>query len=135
MPRRSAAELSVVRVNGGGTRLRPPPELDDEEREVWLQLVGACKTDHFLSSDVPLLARYCEAVVLARRAAGALRSEGAVVAGRPNPWIHIQEKQIRALTALSMRLRVSPQARLRRETTGPRGPAPSTYDLMGDDDA
>jgi hypothetical protein len=44
------------------------------------------------------------------------------------------EKCDRALVALSMRLRISPQARMRRETTVPKGPPASIYDLMREAD-
>jgi hypothetical protein len=41
--------------------------------------------------------------------------------GRVNPMLVVAEKCDRALVALSMRLRISPQARMRRETTVPKG--------------
>jgi P27 family predicted phage terminase small subunit len=135
MPRRSAADLAVVRPEGGGTRLRPPADLGAEEKEIWREVVGSCRSDHFEKCDGPLLVRYCENAVLARRAAAALTSEGAVVAGRTNPWLVVAEKADRALVALSMRLRISPQARMRREGTAQKGPGPSAYELMRDMDA
>jgi P27 family predicted phage terminase small subunit len=131
MPRKSAASLAVVRVDAGGSRLRPPSELGEEERAVWMSIVGACAEKHFERSDAPLLARYCESVVLARRAAAALMSEGPVIAGRTSPWLVVQEKAVRAMVSLSMRLRVSPQAR--RETLAVKGPPASVYDFMGDE--
>ena len=127
MPRRSTASLAVVKVDAQSARLRPPPELGEDEREVWINVVGACSEKHFERSDMPLLARYCESVVLARRAAAALASEGAVIGGvRTNPWLSVQEKAIRAMVSLSMRLRVSPQAR--RETPAAKGPPASPYE-------
>jgi hypothetical protein len=130
MPRRSAADLAVVRPEGGFTRLRPPADLGEEEREIWHEIVASCRSDHFQKCDGPLLIRYVENVVLARRAAAALTREGPVVAGRTNPWLVVAEKCDRALVALSMRLRISPQARMRREGTPRKGPGPSTYELM-----
>jgi P27 family predicted phage terminase small subunit len=130
MPRRSAASLAVVRVDASVSRLHPPAELGAEERAVWQEIVVTCDPKHFVRSDAPLLARYCESVVLARRAAAALTAEGAVIAGRTNPWLVVQEKGIRAMTALSMRLRISPQAR--REAPTPKGLRPSPYELMDD---
>jgi P27 family predicted phage terminase small subunit len=132
MPRRSAADLAVVRPPGGFARLRPPSDLRAEEREVWREVVGSCRSDHFQRCDYPLLVRYCENVVLARKAAAALAFEGPVVHGRINPMLTVGEKCDRALVALSMRLRISPQARMRREGTAQKGPGPSTYELMRD---
>jgi P27 family predicted phage terminase small subunit len=134
--RRSAAELAVARPTGGFTRLRPPSDLGKQEAAVWREIVLTCDEKHFQASDAPLLIRYCQNVVLAQRAAAALEREGAVVAGRVNPWLTVGEKCDRALVALSMRLRISPQARMRREGTVPKGPPASIYSLMREmDDA
>jgi P27 family predicted phage terminase small subunit len=133
--RRSAADLTVVRPAGGFTRLRPPSDLGKDEQAVWRTIVLTCHEKHFEPSDAPLLVRYCENVVLARRAAAALTAESPVIAGRTNPWLTVAEKCDRALVALSMRLRISPQARMRREGTVPKGPPASIYELMRAEDA
>jgi phage terminase small subunit len=135
VPRRSAADRAVVRLEGIGTRLRPPPELGEDEQAVWRQVVLSCDEKHFRLSDTPLLVRYCQNVVLAGRAAAALEHEGAVLGGRCNPWLTVGEKADRALVALSMRLRVSPQARLRADGMAIKGPPASVYDLMKEQDA
>jgi phage terminase small subunit len=115
--RKSAAALSVIAVEDKPDRLLPPASLSDAERTVFVDLVTACDPKHFRPSDLPLLCRYCEAVVLAERSALELRL-GAVVAGKPSPWITIQEKAVRAMVALSMRLRLSPQSRIDPKTLG-----------------
>ena len=51
-----------------------------------------------------------------------------VIGGRTSPWLVVQEKSIRAMVALAMRLRISPQAR--RETPAAKGPPASVYDMM-----
>jgi P27 family predicted phage terminase small subunit len=135
MPRKSAAALAttVIRPTGGFNRLKPPSDLGADEHEVWRDIVASCRPNHFERCDVPLLVRYCENVVLGRKAAAALAADGPVVHGRVNPMLTVAEKVDRALVALSMRLRISPQARLRRETTGgQKGPGPSAYELMKD---
>ena len=137
MPRKSASEIATAAIicpDGGFNRLRPPAGLGADEREVWRDIVASCRSDHFEKCDSPLLVRYCENVVLGRRAAAALTADGPVVGGRTNPWLIVAEKIDRALVALSMRLRISPQARMRRETTGQKGPGPSVYDIMRDMD-
>jgi hypothetical protein len=57
---------------------------------------------------------------------------GAVINGKASPWITIQEKAVRAMVALTMRLRLSPQSRIDPLTVGrqqPRqGPAPWEFD-------
>jgi phage terminase small subunit len=74
------------------------------------QIIANCAHDHFRQSDLPLLARYCEASILAERAAQELR-DAPVVGGKPSPWLPVREKATREMVALSMRLRLSPQAR------------------------
>jgi len=51
-----------------------------------------------------------EASILAERTAEQLR-EAPAVDGKPSAWLVVQKKSVRTLTALSMRLRPSPQAR------------------------
>ena len=126
--RKSAAEMHVIRVDGKPDRLRPPKYQAAAERARFEEIVAACAPDHFRQSDEPLLARYVESDLLAREAAEHLHREGAVVKGRPNAWIVVQEKACRALVALSARLRLCPQSRLDPKTVGrqreARGPRP-----------
>jgi hypothetical protein len=70
--------------------------------------------EHFITSDIPLLAQYAEAVILAENSAAELQtspSQQALVT-----W----EKSTRAMVALSMRLRLSPQARREKARAAPR---------------
>jgi phage terminase small subunit len=112
MPRKSSAALAVLSVDGTPPRLQPPATLSPPERKLFDELVAAADRKHFRATDLPLLCRYVEAAVMAEQAARELREHGAVIDGKPSPWIVIQEKSVRAMTALSMRLRLSPQARL-----------------------
>jgi phage terminase small subunit len=101
MPRQSTADRAVIRPEGGFDRLRPPKDLGKEESAVWREIVLTCDSKHFQASDAPLLVRYCQAAVLSQQAVAALDREGAIVAGRPNPWINILEKCDKAMVALS----------------------------------
>ncbi|HEX9072974.1 MAG TPA: P27 family phage terminase small subunit [Pseudolabrys sp.] len=118
--RKSTAELSVIAVDGKPPRLEPPASLSEAERIIFTALVASCDARHFQASDLPLLVRYCEACALADLAAAELRRDGAVVKGKASPWIVIQEKAVRAMVALSMRLRLSPQSRTDPRTVGRR---------------
>jgi phage terminase small subunit len=130
MPRKSAASLSVVSIDARASRLRPPASLSEPERELFAKIVGTNKPAHFQPSDLTLLARYCELSVLAETAAGHLRDEGSVIAGRVNPWLTVQEKAVRGLVALSMRLRLSPQARAPNNPGTKQQPPSSYYDIV-----
>jgi phage terminase small subunit len=128
MPRRSAAALNILpetRV----IRLRPPASLPDPERTAFIDLVTACRADHFHPCDLPLLCRYAELIVLCDQAAAAIRAEGAVSDGKASPWLAIQRDAIRGLLGLSMRLRVSPQAR-QGHRKAERPPPISAYEKM-----
>jgi len=127
MPRRSTAELAVIRPNSPAPRLTPPADLPAPERALFAAIVGSTSPSHFAVSDRPLLVRYCEAAVLADKAAERLRVDGAVVKGRTSAWLVVQEKAVRAMIALSMRLRISPQARAPRNV---KSRAPSYYEAL-----
>jgi phage terminase small subunit len=130
MPRKSQASLSVVRIDAGQSRLRPPASLSEAERAAFIDIVSTTKANHFVASDMSLLCRYAEATVLAEQAARHLRDEGPVIAGRVSPWIVIQEKSVRALVSLSMRLRLAPQSRIDRKVVGGSQQPGSYYEKM-----
>jgi phage terminase small subunit len=109
--RKSSEALSITPVDHGLSRLQPPASLNEPERNLFVDLVTACYAKHFQQSDLPLLIRYVEAACLAEQAAGELR-HGAIVGGKPSPWITVQEKAVRAMISLSARLRLAPQSRV-----------------------
>ena len=113
MPRKSAASLSVVNVAGTPSRLAPPDDLDIDVREIWIQLVGANRPQHFKPSDGPLLRQYCEQIVLAERAAHEMQAAGGPVLpdGRMSPWFGVQQRAVRTMGVLANRLRLAPSAR------------------------
>ena len=119
--RKSVAELSVISVDGKPDRLQPPDHLSADERQRFADIVATCDPRHFRPSDTTLLCRFVEADVLAQRAAKELRKHP-VVEGRPSPWLAVQEKSVRALTALAIRLRLSPQSRIDAAAVGRQQP-------------
>jgi phage terminase small subunit len=103
---------------------------------VFRDLVAGTGPEHFVATDLPLLARYAEAVALAEQAERELHKRGPVMPdGRVNPWNTVLEKAGRSVVALSMRLRLSPQSRSDPKTVSRRanGPKPSAYELMDDE--
>jgi phage terminase small subunit len=117
----SSSALLAIAAGEQSTRLSPPTTLSEPERALFIAIVSGCDSDHFREPDLPLLSRYCEAAVLAEQAAFELRN-GAILDGRPSPWIVIQEKCVRAMVSLSMRLRLSPQSRIDSKTLGRQQP-------------
>jgi hypothetical protein len=105
----------------------PPKHLPERAREVFVDLVLACKPGYFTDSDLPLLCRYAEAAAMAEAAAAAMAKDP-VVDGKPSPWIGIHGQMSKAMLGLSMRLRLSPQARQPNRPTRP--VKTSYYDRM-----
>jgi phage terminase small subunit len=125
MPRRSAASLTIPRVDGKPPRLEPPAGLDRKTAAVFTRLVEATPLGHFVASDTPLVVEFCRAVIMAERADRELRQNGPVIGTKPSPWITVQEKAVRSLTALSLRLRLAPQARQDPKTAHRRAQRPT----------
>ena len=107
MPRKSSAALAFPALDGLPPRLEPPATLSPAERQLFVDLVAACDRKHFRTSDGPLLNSYVRAIDLEARAAKALADDPC-----DKQWLSVWEKSVRAMTALSMRLRLSPQSRL-----------------------
>jgi hypothetical protein len=136
MPRRSAASFAIPSVTGAPPRLLPPADLKTlDEREVFLDIIAASKPDAFRPSDLPLLSAYVRSVVLERRSAAELAAGDDKALAR---W----EKATKAMVALSMRLRLSPQSRAPNNPSRPGGKPErelSVYERMaleaGDDGA
>jgi hypothetical protein len=127
MPRKPPT-AKIIQLDTRATRLRPPANLPAPERELFAALVAANPPSHFTTSDAPLLVQYVANVVLNERAHDELRA-APLVGGRPSPWLTVAEKTNRAAVALSLRLRLSPQARAPNTPTRREAP-PSAYDVM-----
>jgi hypothetical protein len=127
MPRKPAAASNVVPLDTRAVRLRPPANLPQAERDLFVAVVAANPPTHFRDSDLPLLLQYCAAAVLSERAMVELRL-APIVDGKPSAWLAVFEKANRAMLGLSMRLRLSPQAR---QANNPTRPAPrlSAYEM------
>jgi phage terminase small subunit len=129
--RKSAAALSLVpNTAPRKTRVALRPGASDAVRAIVHELIGAVDPDWFRQSDFPLLESYGEAIALERKAYAEIATHGAVVNGRPSPWLTVAEKSTRAVVALSARLRLSPQNRTDPKTAGrAKGPGPSIYEV------
>jgi hypothetical protein len=112
--RKSAAELSTTAVDVEQTRIEPPRSLSVAERKVFVDLVASVVPEHFVHCDLPLVCAYVRAIVLEERAAVQLRK-----APTDSKWLAVWEKSQRALVSLSLRLRLSPQARVRNTKPDP----------------
>jgi hypothetical protein len=132
MPRKSAAASFFPTSNGTSARLRPPPELTEVERKIFINIVVASGPNAFQPSDTPLLVNYCQAIATAREANDHLHSEGRVVDGKPSAWLAVLAQAQKAMLAFAHRLRLSPQGRSPTVSgkPGKAQPALNYYDQM-----
>jgi hypothetical protein len=112
-PSFSAVESSTYGVPSA--RIRPPPGLGGREKEVFLSLVAACPASQFAPSDIALICRWAESVVLAEQAAGELEAGGVVTSdGKVSPWFMVHQRASKTVSELALRLRLGPQSRMQR---------------------
>ena len=132
--RKSAAALQLgASAAPRKSRINLRVGASDVVKAIIQEIVSSVDADWFRPSDFPLLESYGEAIVLERAAYREIATNGAVVNGRPSPWLNVAEKSTRAIVALSARLRLSPQNRTDPKTAGrAKGPGPSIYDAMGE---
>jgi phage terminase small subunit len=105
--RKSMASLSVVSPVEPVERLRPPAFLAPEEAEVFADIIAATSAKHFRPSDLPLLTAYAQAIATQRIAAAEFKKQPLVSAA-------VEERAAKTMVMLSLRLRLSPQARDKR---------------------
>ena len=103
--------------------IKPPAELSPEAAAVWVEIVTACPSDHFVESDGPLLERYAKAIVRCREAEAELAQTGHVIGSNKNnqpmqsPWVSVLAQAERTVATMATGLRLAPQARNHPVTT------------------
>ena len=93
-----------------------PEHLGDYGREVWMRIERSMPPGLYAQCDTELLAAYCAAADLHRKAVEQIKTEGEVAIGQSgapyqNPWVSIQNKQAALLASLGSRLGLDPAAR------------------------
>src|SRR5690554_1807264 len=116
----SAAALSVILGNGVETvrRPSPPDDLSDEQTEEWRAVVNRMPADWFPRETHGMLAQFCRHVVSARRCAQLVAQiEGSEEfdIDAYDKALKMQEREGRAISSLSTRMRISQQATVRAE--------------------
>jgi hypothetical protein len=66
--RKSPGHLEMIPVDGRPSRLEPPAYLTPEETGLFEELITSCGPEHFRQSDLPMLASFVQASLLARSA-------------------------------------------------------------------
>ncbi len=114
MPRPSKQEMALREERLARTpRVEPPPEMSDEEMEVWHSVVSVEPADWFSPSTTPLLTQYCRHVVAAKRIAQLVE----IVSGGKEidsmeyiKLLDAQRKESASIMALATKMRLSQQS-------------------------
>jgi hypothetical protein len=112
MPRKSAAALNIIRPPTFTPPPKPPADLTDPQQEVWRDLTESMPPDWFPKCTHALLAQLCRHICEAKFIAGKLKK------GAPNKtladydkWLSMQDRETKAILALSRSLRLTNQSR------------------------
>lgn len=92
-----------------------PDYLTDYACEVWDRIIESMPPKLYSACDSVLLAAYCTAADMHRKAVKAIEKEGEILRGLggpyQNPWVSILNKQAQLLATLGSRLGLDPSAR------------------------
>jgi hypothetical protein len=118
---------SLTVFPGGRRVLEPPAELGEIEAAIFRQVVASVADAHFTAEDLGLLCAYSRALALERRASDEL---AAAAVGNHQAWLPVYTVAVRALSTLSVRLRLGPKSRHPNNSrrTSKKSP-PSYYEL------
>lgn len=142
---RQQAELAAaLRAKLTGAPLFPfPPELNDEHKPYWTEVVNSKPHDYFNLGDIHLLKLYCRVAADIDRLDREIASEGSVILNTRdnvvvNPRILVRSIAETRLLTLSSKLRMQPSSRYdseqdRNQSTKKRR-ADAAVRAMGDDD-
>jgi len=112
MGRKPYETTDIMPFGANSRRLQPPDCLGELQKRAFVDLITSVPRSQFRASDLPLLARYAELVVMAETAAFHLGADGMVTPeGQVSPWFRIHREVSRELRTLAQRLRLDPKAR------------------------
>lgn len=133
MPRKSLASMSVVPLGvRKATRLQPPAELSERQRELWKATVAPLPADYFARDQVALLKNYVVHCELAETLTNKLSE---LDPASPD-WARVSAAQVshsKSMLAFARALRLTSISRLAHDTAGraiqreaerPSGPRP-----------
>ena len=98
-------------------RISPPPEISGTAREVWENIVASLPANHFIDSDISLLATYCNAYVNVLVAQEKLKEvewvylDARGVENRTR-WLDILKSQQSTMALLATKLMICPSSRI-----------------------
>jgi hypothetical protein len=116
--RKSQAHLAIVAPIPTG-RPQPPPDLTEEQAEVWRSTAAALPHDWFPRETLPILAQYCRHVCRARWLAKWLdKNAPGMTVAELDKGLAMSERESRAVLAHARSLRLTLQSRTDPKTAG-----------------
>ena len=119
--RKSTNALSVVPVIPGQGRPEAPSALDEGEKVIWREIVGAMPPNWFGLECQPVLRRLCAQVVISEGLEEQLRkvrADGSADSERAARLADAHRDAARAVNQLSQSLRLTPKSRWSARTSG-----------------
>ncbi len=96
-----------------------PPELEEELRPYWVELVNSFPKDHFQVSDTTFMKMYCQCAYDIERQSLQIKEEGEVIQGARapmmNPRCKVRDSNRSILLALATKFRNQPASRVNTE--------------------
>ena len=119
--RKSAAELSVVRVALEGHRPPPPDDLTAQQARTWREIVESVPGGWVSRAQEPLLAAYCRHVFAADRISTMVDNckpdfEDRTSLQRFDKLLAMRERETKALSSLATRMRLTQQSQMHART-------------------
>lgn len=115
MAKKSAASLSVVAVKPRDSRLPPPANLTQRQKELWLEIVASKPADWFTPDAQSLLLGYVKAIasheILSARV-DAVEAQGGMEDMKDEDRLYAMlERQARLVQSFATKMRLTQQAR------------------------
>jgi len=123
MPRKSAAARTTPLLTER-SRLQPPSGLSTRERQLFREVVGSVKPEHFAAEDSPMIALYARALAQTEMAAREITS-----GSNDRFWIELQTSALKTVNTMAVRLRLGPLSRSPHNQCKPQGTAQSGLPL------
>ena len=115
MGRKPYETTDIMPFGSNSRRLQPPDCLGELQKRAFVDLICSVPRGQFRASDLPLLCRYAELVIMAETAAFHLGADGMVTPeAQVSPWFRVHRDVSRELRVLSQRLQLDPKARAKK---------------------
>src|SRR5262245_21554128 len=122
-PRRSAESYAVAPIGTLSRRPAPPPDLQREEAEEWVAVVGQMSADYFGRELHGVLASLCRRIVAERRIAERIHVGGLSLEDLDR-LLRMLDRESKAVASLAGKLKLTPKSKYSKDKRILAGPRP-----------